>query len=93
MKKKLLIIIHSLKRGGGTERVVSNLTIKLSKKYNISLLTIYDFKNLYPYSGDYYSLKENSGITRKIISSFKLSTIIRPFRIYKLIKQISPDFI
>jgi len=93
MKKKLLIIIHSLKKGGGAERVVSNLTIQLSKKYNINILTIYDFKNLYPYVGNYYSLKENLGLIRNLLNSLKFYTIIRPIRIYKLIRQISPDII
>ena len=68
MKKKLLIIIHSLKRGGGAETLASNLTIHLSKKYNIFILTVYHFKNLYPYIGHYYSLKENLGVMRKILA-------------------------
>ncbi|MEE9378488.1 MAG: glycosyltransferase [Candidatus Lokiarchaeia archaeon] len=93
MKKKLLIIIHSLRRGGGAERVVSNLTVYLSKKYNIHLLTIFDFRDLYPYKGKYYSLKENLGLIRKILNSLKLYTLIRPLRIYKLIRKISPDVI
>ena len=93
MKKKLLIIIHSLKRGGGVERLVSNLTIHLSKKYNIFILTVYHFKNLYPYIGHYYSLKENLGVMRKILNSLKFLTIIRPLRIYSVIRKISPDFI
>ena len=93
MKKKLLIIIHSLKRGGGAERLVSNLTIQLSKKYNIFILTVYHFKNLYPHIGHYYSLKENLGVMRKILNSLKFLTIIRPLRIYMVIRKISPDFI
>ncbi len=93
MKKKLLIIIHSLKRGGGAERLVSNLTIHLSKKYNIFILTVYHFKNLYPHIGHYYSLKENLGVIRKILNSLKFLTIIRPLRIYSVIRKISPDFI
>ena len=72
MKRKLLIIIHSLKRGGGAERVVSNLTAHLSKKYDIYVLTIFDFKNLYPYKGSYYSLKENLGLIRKFLNFLKL---------------------
>ena len=93
MKKKLLFIVHSLKKGGGAEKTVSTLTIQLSRNYNISLLTIYDFKTNYPYSGNYYSLRENLGIKRFILNSLKISTIIRPFRIYKHIRQISPDVI
>ena len=93
MKRKLLIIIHSLKRGGGAERVVSNLTIHLSKKYDIHVLTIFDFKNLYPHKGNYYSLKENLGLIRKFLNFLKLYTLVRPLRLYKLIRQISPDVI
>ncbi|KKL89618.1 hypothetical protein LCGC14_1912890 [marine sediment metagenome] len=93
MKKKLLIIIHSLKRGGGAERLASNLTIQLSKEYNIFILTVYHFKNLYPHTGHYYSLKENLGVMRKILNSLKFLTIIRPLRIYSVIRKISPDFI
>ncbi len=93
MKKKVLIVIHSLKRGGGAERAISNLTTQLSKKYYIFILTIHDFKNLYPFKGNYYSLRENIGLRGKILSSFKFYTFIRPFRIYKIIKKISPDII
>ncbi len=93
MKNKLLFIIHSLKRGGGAERIVANLTFQLSKNYNISILTFHDFKNLYHYNGNYFSLKENLGFVRKILNSLKFYTIIRPFRIYKVIRKISPDII
>jgi len=93
MKKKVLIVIHSLERGGGAERAISNLTTNLSKKYYIFILTIHDFKNLYPFKGNYYSLRENIGLKGKILSSFKFYTFIRPFRIYKMIKKISPDIV
>lgn len=93
MKKKILILISSLKFGGGAERVTSSLTRKLSDRYNISILTFRHFKNLYSFKGKYYSFKENLGLHRNILNYFKIYTIIRPIRIYKFIKNISPDII
>ena len=93
MKKRILFLIDSLKIGGGIERVISSLTNSLSEKYNIFLLTFNDFKQLYPFKGKYYSLKENLGFYQNILNIFKIYTAIRPIRIFKVIKSISPDII
>ena len=84
MKKRILILIPTLRIGGGAEKVASSLTLKLSKKYNIFILTFFHFKNLYHFKGTYYSLKENLHFGR---------LIFRLFNIYKFIKIISPDII
>lgn len=93
MKKKILFLIDSLKIGGGIERVISSLAKSLSEKYEIFLLTFKDFKNIYPFRGKYYSLKENLGFYQNFLNFFKIYTAIRPIRIYKLIKSISPDLL
>jgi len=50
MKTNLLIIIHKL-NGGGAERCASNLSIELSKKYNVHI-ACFDCRNItYPYGG------------------------------------------
>ena len=84
MKKKILIIITSLFIGGGAERAVSILSQKLSISYEINILTFYHYKNLYPFKGIYFSLKENQNSWKKILI---------PLKIYKCIKEISPDLI
>jgi len=84
MKKKILFLIPTLRIGGGAERVLSSITKKLSEKYEIHILTIFHFNNLYPFKGKYYSLKENLYFGR---------LILRLFKIYKITRRISPDII
>lgn len=93
MKKKILFLISNLKIGGGAERVTSLLTNGLWRKFDIHILTLNDFNNLYQYNGKYYSLKENLGFFRKICGYLKINTIIRPIKIYLTIKRINPDLI
>ncbi|MFX0142387.1 MAG: glycosyltransferase, partial [Candidatus Hodarchaeota archaeon] len=88
MKKKVLIIITQLKVGGGAQRVATDLSLLLSEKYDISFITFEDFNNKYAYKGEYYSLLENYSNIPKI-----LKYLIRFFKIFKKIKQISPDII
>jgi len=88
MKKKLLFIITTLKIGGGAERITSLLTTALSEKYKIYILTFFDSKDLYQFKGKYNSLKESLILHRRIFNS-----IIRPIRIYKVIRTISPNII
>ena len=84
MKKKILIIIPSLTIGGGAEKIAASLTNRLSEKFEISILTFYDFKNIYPHKGVHVSLKQNSKTWQKLFL---------PFKIYKKIKSIAPDII
>ncbi len=84
MKKKILFLIPSLEIGGGAEKIASLLSIKLSIRYKISIITFYDKKDLYPFKGKYFSLKLKVKFWRKIFMSIK---------IYKLIKFFSPNLI
>ncbi|MFX1328197.1 MAG: glycosyltransferase [Promethearchaeota archaeon] len=84
MKKRVLFLIPSLEIGGGAEKVAASLTKKLKERYHISIITFYDSSNIYSYAGDYYSL-------RLKLKSWK--RIFLPFKIYRLIKLISPDII
>lgn len=95
MKKKILIITPNLKLGGGTANIVSKLSMYLSEKYQMYLLTLQDFHKTetYDFKGIYNSLKEESSLIQKILTDLRISLLIRSFRIYKLIKSILPDII
>ncbi len=59
MKSKILILVESLKVGGGSERFAAILGSKLyDKDYDISYLTLMDEKPKYQFKGDYYTLNE-----------------------------------
>ena len=93
MKKKILIIIDSLKFGGGAEKLISSLSQIFSKNYFIYILTLLDFKKKYPFNGIYVSLKENLE-NQTVFSKFlKINTLLRPLKIHKYIDLISPDII
>lgn len=93
MKKKILIIIDSLKFGGGAEKLISSLSQIFNKNYFIYILTLFDFKKKYPFNGIYVSLKENLE-NQKVFSKFlKINTFLRPLKIHKYIDLISPDII
>lgn len=84
MNKRILILIPSLKIGGGAERIASNLSLKLSEKYLISIITFFHFKQTYPFKGKFYCFKENLYFGK---------LLLRPFKIYKIIRSFSPNII
>ena len=60
MKKRILILVESLKVGGGSERVGATLGTKLyDKDYEISYLTLMDENPKFKFKGDYYTLNED----------------------------------
>lgn len=70
--KNIAIIITKL-NGGGAERCASNLSIELSKKYNVKLI-VFDATNItYPYGGELINLNisNSDGIFNKAINIFK----------------------
>jgi len=93
MKKKILFIIYQLKIGGGAEKVASELSTQLSDNYEVSFLTLNDFKEKYLFDGKYYTLKENLNQKGSRINIFmKIKHLLLRFiKIYKAIKSISPD--
>lgn len=84
MKKKVLFLIQSLKFGGGAPKVTSSLTLELAKKYDVSTLSLFHFQKNYPFLGKYYSIKAKHRFS---------GVLFRIFKIYKIIKSISPDII
>lgn len=83
MKKNISIIITKL-NGGGAERCASNLSIELSKKYNV-FLVVFDASDItYPYAGTLIDLK-----IPKAQNSFSryLGVIRRAWQIRKLKKD------
>jgi len=89
-KSKILFVIPNLKLGGGGERVTSLWAKGLSKRYDVHILTFEDYKNKYDFKGNYISLKENSNFFKKIL---RINSLIRPIKLFKYIKQISPNLI
>ena len=68
----IAIIITKL-NGGGAERTASNLSIELSKKYNVYLI-VFDGANIaYPYRGTLIdlSIPDSRTTVRRIINEFK----------------------
>ena len=84
MKKKVLLFVPSLKYGGGAPKVTSSLTFELAEKYDVSILSLFQFPKSYPHLGKYYSLKAKSHF---------IGVLLRIFKMYKIIKSISPDII
>ncbi len=70
--------------GGGAEKVASDLSLNLSKKYDISILTFFHFPEIYPFKGKYYTIQERHHFR---------GVFLRYFKIHKIIKSISPDII
>jgi len=91
MKKRILILIDSLKIGGGAEKFISILSTKLSKTYDIFILTFHDFKNIYPFKGKYYSIGKKSIFNSKFLNFLKINNFLISIRIYRVITSISPD--
>ncbi|MFW9827680.1 MAG: glycosyltransferase [Candidatus Thorarchaeota archaeon] len=84
MRKKIMILVPSLKFGGGAEKVASILSLNLAKNYEVAILTLYHFENIYPFKGTYYTIQEKH---------FLRGIFVRFFKMKKMIKSISPDII
>jgi len=82
--KKVLILINSMEVGGGAEKIAANLINKLSEKYEIYVVCFLKSSKIYPFKGIYFNLNEP-------IKSWKM--ILRPFKVYRIIKKISPEII
>jgi glycosyltransferase involved in cell wall biosynthesis len=60
MKNNILIIVDTLKIGGGSDKFAAILGTELHEQgYNISYLTLMDGNPKYSFKGDYYTLNEN----------------------------------
>ena len=86
MKPKILILVESLKVGGGSERFAATLGTKLYEKgYNISYLTLMEEDPKYQFKGSYYTLNEGYIYTNVFKRSFDL------FRYASKISRICRD--
>jgi glycosyltransferase involved in cell wall biosynthesis len=87
MKKRILILVESLKVGGGSERVGATLGTKLhDKDYEVSYLTLMDENPKFKFKGDYYTLNEDD--------IYKGNNLKRGFNLLKYsykIKRICKD--
>jgi N-acetylgalactosamine-N,N'-diacetylbacillosaminyl-diphospho-undecaprenol 4-alpha-N-acetylgalactosaminyltransferase len=85
--KKIILIVPSLIRGG-TERVVSILSKRLSENYKVYVV-IYHDPIEYEIEGELINLETPTGsFWRKIKNTFN-----RVVKLKRLIRKISPDFI
>lgn len=79
--KNIAIIVQKL-NGGGAERTAANLSIALSKYYNIHLI-VFDGRNIkYPYAGTLHDLKmppNHSGIG-KFVNIFKRTKVTKKIK-------------
>lgn len=81
--KNIALMIYSLK-GGGAERVVSQLSQELSKKYNLYLF-VFDSEDVaYPYGGNLIDINVKS--YRNFFGKM-INVIRRTYRVKKLKKQ------
>ncbi len=56
-KKNILIVIPSLRLGGGAERIAAEVGSNLNKRgYDVTFLTVYDSDDKYEYDGKYKTL-------------------------------------
>lgn len=79
--KNIAIIITKL-NGGGAERCASNLSIELSKKYNVKLI-VFDATNMtYPYGGELISLDitSSNGLLSKAVNVIKRVKKVRDIK-------------
>jgi len=79
MRKNILIVINSLRLGGGAERIAAEVGNNLTRKgYNVIFLAYYNSKNKYKCEGNYKYLYSNLNVSkfRKIIRVFKTTKII-----------------
>lgn len=83
MKMKVLVLVESLKVGGGSERFAATLGSKLyDQGYNISYLTLMDENPKYQFKGDYYTLNEGyiyANIFKRTLDLFRYAPKITRF--------------
>lgn len=87
LMKNVAIIITKL-NGGGAERCASNLSIELSKIYNVKLI-VFDSTNItYPYAGELISLdiSSSNGLVQKVVNVIK-----RVLKVRKIKKEHNID--
>ncbi len=76
MNPKILILVESLKVGGGSERFAATLGTKLYQKgYDVSYLTLMDENPKYKFKGEYYTLG---------IKDIYVNSLVRAFHLVKL---------
>ncbi len=84
---KILILVDSLKVGGGSDRVAAILGSALyDEGYEICYLTLMDENPKYKFKGDYYTLKEND-----IYGENNLKRVFNILRYSPKIKRICND--
>lgn len=91
MKKNILFIVPTL-CGGGAEKTVANLSLKLEKKYNVRIALFKDTPVKYSFGGEVIFLGKgnNVGLLKKIIFFMKAVMELRMIKkMYKIDYSIS----
>jgi len=85
MKKKVLFFIPFLRaEAGGLPKVASTLTIEFADKYDISIISLFHFPELYPTKGKHITLA---------VKNYYTGALTKLIYLQKLNKSISPDII
>lgn len=87
-RKKVFFLLPTLFQGGG-ERVVSELSLHLAKRYEV-VIALFDEKVSYPYGGRIVSL--NTSLSANLVAGIFLFAV-RLVRLRSLLKKEQPDFV
>lgn len=89
---KILILVESLKVGGGSERFAATLGTQLhSHGYEVSYLTLMDETPKYDFKGDYYTLNIDDIYANYLKTGFYFKRGFNLFRYSPEIKRICED--
>ena len=88
MKEKVLFVVPSL-CGGGAEKTIANLSLVLSKKYDLSIVVFNDTETKYSYAGELIALgkSKNKNKLEKV-----LFTLTAVSKIKKIKKERQIDY-
>lgn len=92
MEKKILILVESLKVGGGSERFAATLGTQLHKHgYEVSYLTLMDENPKYDFKGDYHTLNMDDIYANYLKPGFYFKRGFNLLRYSPEIKRICED--
>lgn len=90
MKKRLLFVNHSLKIGGGANRIAAEIANGLSRRgYDVTFLKFYDYESEYNVEGEVLSFEENPQFSYPF--EYSIRNLKRGRKIAKICKKRDID--